>query len=312
MPTPPDAAAAKKGTAKKSTTPTAPTVMTFSDALDGAEPRPTQEGSGKKNYAERLSNKLAVLIANKLRASSQFVGILPTQDGKGRESKSSSGAHKKAKKTDVNYSTSDSGLELLVSIKTLNFKDQHQREVGGKKTTYYSRYTRNMVRNDHELRAEAMDHHERHPFAVLFAVFFLPIEACDDGETDKSSFAHAVMTFRHRAGRIKASEPHQFFEGFYIGLYHWQGEQKGQVQFFNVADAPPRKGRPTKNLHSLDEVIADIVKTYGIRNRRYMEWADETPSTTTIPVLEEPPALLSEAAAEAEEEEEQEVEEKVL
>ena len=31
--------------------------------------------------------------------------------------------------------------------------------------------------------------------------FFLPMKACDDAGTDKSSFAHAIMTFRSRAGR---------------------------------------------------------------------------------------------------------------
>jgi Arc/MetJ family transcription regulator len=275
--------------AAKQTLPTAriPIVGSFLDALHAAEPRPVAESKDKKNYAERLSNKLAVLIANKLRGTNQFAGVLPTPDGRGRESVASSGAHKKAKKTDVNYSTLRSGLELLVSIKTLNFPDQHQKTVDGKKVAVYSRYTRNMVRNDHELRAEAMDHHERHPFAVLAALFFLPIEACDDADTDKSSFAHAVKTFRHRVGREKPTEPPQFFERFYIGLYEWSGENRGTVAFFDVLDAPPKRGRP-RNVHTLDEVVADVVRFYGLRNRRYIEWADEQVPSDSIPKLEEP------------------------
>ena len=291
---PPRQATAKK--ANKAERVAISTVLTFAEALEQSEPRPAQDGDGKKNYAERLSNKLAVLVANKLRDSGQFAGILPTADGKGRESTSTGGAHKKAKKTDVKYATSDAGLELLVSIKTLNFMDQHKKTSGGQTTVSFSRYTRNMVRNDHELRAEAMDHHERHPFAVLVALFFLPISACDDGENDKSSFAHAVMTFRPRAGRVKPSDPPQLFEGFFIGLYDADGEHKGRVQFFNVDDAPPRRGRPSAKLYTLDEVVATIAKTYGIRNRRYMEWADEELPATTIPRLDDAPPLASEIA----------------
>jgi len=64
-----------------------------------------------------------------------------------------------------------------------------------------------------------MDHHERFPYAVLIGVFFIPIDACDDGTNDKSSFAHAVMTFRPRAGRADTSDPAAKFERFFIGLY---------------------------------------------------------------------------------------------
>ena len=68
-------------------------------------------------------NRIAVLIANRLRATGQFRGeILPGRDGRGREKPVSSGSFNKPKKTDVNYSTL-SGLELLVSIKTLGFRD---------------------------------------------------------------------------------------------------------------------------------------------------------------------------------------------
>lgn len=264
------------------------TIATFLDALEYAAPRPSESSNrdDKKNYAQRLSASIAQLVANKLRETDLFPGVLPSADGAGLESKSSAGAHGKLKKTDVRYGTRDTGLELLVSIKTLNFRDTSKK----KEEVTLGRYTKNMVRNDHELRAEAMDHHERHPYAVLVALFFLPISACDDAGSDKSSFAHAVMTFRARAGRQEPSEPGQKFEAMYIGLYEPEGEHRGDVAFFDVLARPPRRGRPAAHhvaksgLFSLEEVIGNIVRIYGIRNRRYIEWADE--SDAPIPDLE--------------------------
>jgi len=263
------------------------------DALKHSEPRPSDDGpqADKKNYAQRFSNNLAVVLANALRKTGQFEGILPKPDGTGRETKTVSGAHKKLKKTDVRFSTFDTGLELLVSVKTLSFRDTSKKN--GERIL--GRYTKNMVRNDHELRAEATDLHERHPYAVLVGLMFLPFRACDDGGVDKSSFAHAVVTFRPRAGRNKPSDPHQLFERFFIGLYEHEGERCGDVWFFDVLENPPRRGRPRRSndtqgrrsLLTFDEMIGEIVKTYGIRNRRYIEWADE--SEPIVPTLESLP-----------------------
>lgn len=249
----------------------------------------------KKNYAERFSNKLAILIANKLRESDGTLAeVLPRPDGSGRETGAASGASKKLKKTDVRFSTFDTGLELLVSLKTYSFQDPRKDKKSGQ--VVLGRYTKNMVRNDHELRAEAMDHHERHPYAVLVALFFLPMRACDDAGTDKSSFAHAIMTFRSRAGRNEPSDPHQKFERFFVALYEHEGDKRGDVWFFDVMDKPPRRGRPQRvdvpkvearrGLLTLDEMVREIVKAYGIRNRRFIEWADEDPND--VDLLEAP------------------------
>lgn len=257
-------------------------IETFLDALVASEPRPDAlaEREPKKSHSERLSNNIAILIANKLRAIGQFKGeILPLPDGRKRETPVPSGAFNKPKKTDVNYSTL-SGLELLVSIKTLNFRDVKETKLG--------RYTKNMVRNDHELRAEAMEFHERYPYAVLTALFFVPRDACDDGATDKSSFAHAVMTFRARAGRERPDQPAHMFELFYIGLYEWQGPKRGEVVFFDVLDAPRKRGAPSKVV-GLDEVIRRIVATYGLRNRIYIPWEEDLATVPAIPVLSAPP-----------------------
>jgi hypothetical protein len=273
-------------------------IQTFKEALAASGPRPDAFASrtDKKNYSERLSNKIAVLVANRLRATRQLKGeILPHPSGRGRETKVPSGAFNKPKKTDVNFSTL-SGLELLVSIKTLGFRDIKDGRLG--------RYTKNMVRNDHELRAEAMEFHERYPYAVLVALFFIPRDACDDGGADKSSFAHAVMTFRARAGRTRPDQPAQMFERFLIGLYDWDGPDAGRVEFFDVLDTPRRRGAPSK-LVGLDEVVKQIVALYGERNRLYIAFEDDgAEAEGTLPGLR--PAPEASTASDTEEDEEEE------
>ena len=262
-------------------------IESFRDALmqSGLRPEAFAAREPKKAYAERLSNKIAVLLANRLRDTGSFDGpIHPGADGKGRETPVPSGAFNKAKKTDVNFSTL-SGLELLVSIKTLSFRDVLPATKTQSKRL--GRYTKNMVRNDHELRAEAMEFHERYPFAVLVAMLFIPLDSCGDGANDKSSFAHAVMTFRSRTGRQRPDEPAQMFELFYLGLYEWEAETAGRIRFFDVMDAPPKRGTP-KKLIEMDEVIRRIVAVYGLRNRKYIPW-EEDENSPQMPVLSPPP-----------------------
>jgi len=295
-------------TGKKEDRRASPPIVTFRDALIYAGLRPPDDADRdeKKNYAQRLSAAIAILIANRLRTTGGFRGILPESDGSGVETPSASGASKKKKRTDVRYATAETGLELLVSIKTLNYQDATKNRKTGK--IVLGRYTKNMVRNDHELRAEAMDHHERFPYAVLVGLFFLPVEACDDGVSGRSSFAHAVVTFRPRAGRLEPSDPYAKFERFFIGLYQTE-PQGGAVGFFDVVEAPARRGRPPwpdeaanplrgGKLLTLDQVIVEIVREYGVRNRTYIRWADETPEAA--------PDAVSEKELEDEDEEDEE------
>ncbi len=270
---------------KSESTPLGP-AGTFSDALERAGARPVDHDktTAKKNYSERLSNTIAVVVADHLRKD--FPEILPKPDGSGRETRVAAGAHKKFKKTDVRFSSHDAGLELLVSIKTLSFRNTSKKKDG---TLVIGRYTKNMVRNDHELRAEAMEVHERFPYVVLIGMFFLPFDACDDGKDPNiSSFAHSILTLRQRAGRMLPTDPLQLFERLFVGLYEHSGPQRGEVRFFDVASPPPRRGRPKPtSLLTLDQVAAEVVKAFGIRNRRYIEWADE-PSTAEVSLVSAP------------------------
>lgn len=212
----------------------------------------------KKNYAQYLSNELALMIAECLRPHYKKARVTPREDGTGQEY--SVGAKIDSKRTDVGVWDDAAGLILGVSIKTYSFRDYH----GASKTkpAHLGRYQRNVKRNDMELRDEADVLHRRQPYAVLFALFFLPEDACWDGITGHSSFAHAVFTFRKRAGRLTADAARSdLFEKVYIGLCG----AGGGVEFFDVEDAPPRN-QPPLNTLSLAELIDVMRGEVVVRN----------------------------------------------
>jgi hypothetical protein len=251
---------------KRAFVPHAP-VHSELDALVAAEPRPTQGTAiEKKNYAERLSRALAIRFANALRVI--FPGVTPDEEGRRQETKAR--ARKSYKKLDVGYSTTELGLALGVSIKTLNFPDGASR-----------RFTKNYSRIDAELRAEATDYHERQPFAVLVGVVYLPIESCDDAnrgartESGISSFGAAVKFFRDRAGREVPGGPPARFERFFVALYEPDGERKGHTTYFDVMAAPPKARRPREGEGlAFEQVIAEIQRTYDQINNPPFEWAE--------------------------------------
>ncbi len=230
----------------------------IADILRAAGDRAKMENrEQKKNYAESLSRSLATVVASSLRKD--FDGILP--DAAGGKQESPARSARGFKKLDVNYSKSEIGLGLGVSIKTINFPDARTK-----------RYTKNYSRVDNELRAEAHDYHERQPFAVLVALIFMPVNACDDGGSDPSSFGAAVQYFRLRGGRVAPKNSEMKFEGVFLGLYDTDDGAFGNVVFFDVRDRPPKSGRPKKTL-SFTEVVERIVEIYDARNNPPAEWA---------------------------------------
>lgn len=224
----------------------------------------------KKNYAERLSRALAQRFADDLRAG--FPGILPDAQGKGQESRARTA--KGVKKLDVNYSTPELGLGLGLSVKTINFPDGAS-----------GRYTKNYTRADGELRAEASDYHVRQPYALLVGIVFIPMDACDDGAQGPSSFGQAIKIFRFRAGRLSPGHDPNLFERVFVALYETSSNGFGEVGFFDVMEAPPRKGRPAK-LMSMADVVEQIRTTYDARNSPSFLWADAPAEQLTEPVVD--------------------------
>jgi hypothetical protein len=230
-------------------------------ALDAAGDRAVaqQSQSAKKNYAQALSNVLARKVADALRQD--FPGILPDEDGRGAESRART--KKGFKKLDVNYSTLELGLALGVSLKSVNFPE-------GKANNY----AKNVTRVDNELRAEAEDYHARQPFAVLAALYFVPVAAAGNATEKKpSSFGHMVRILRHRALRTRIDDPPSLFEKIYIGLYVPEGSDRGKVSFFDVERAPPWKGFPNPVL-GFAQVIEEIRRLFTERNKTEFVWAD--------------------------------------
>lgn len=263
-------------------------------ALDAAEPKPDPRAvrEEKKNYAQRLSNALAQTIADALRPT--FPDITPTATGRGQEAVV--GAARGQKRLDVKLTDLAVGLILSVSIKTYSFQDYSPQK------DRLGRWTKNIVRNDHELRGEAMVLHQRQPYSVLVGLMFEPYEICDDGDpskasdTAKSSFAHHVATLSKRAGRGRravyggpagayvdygAEDPrYDLFERVFIGLYVQAGDDRGAVRFFDVEDPPPRNGRPTDSATlSFAELVDVIVSEVNRRNRFAPTWAEPEDDT---------------------------------
>jgi hypothetical protein len=90
----------------------------------------------------------------------------------------------------------------------------------------------------------------------------MPRDGCWDGATGHSSFAHAVFTFRKRAGRGTADDARpDLFEKVFIGLF----ADDGAVEFFDVEDAPPFN-QPPKTTITLTQLVELMRKMVSVRN----------------------------------------------
>lgn len=256
----------------------APRIEDIEIALDAAGDRlaGSATSTSKKNYAQALSTSLAIKVADALRPD--FRGILPTSDGRGAESRARTG--KGFKRLDVNFSTLELGLALGVSLKSVNFPEGKNKN-----------YAKNVTRVDNELRAEAEDYHLRQPYAVLVAMYFVPIESTSNAtERKPSSFGHMVRILRHRTQRRSPTDGPSLFEKIFIGLYEPDGSQRGQVSFFDVEQDPPYQGKPQVTL-TFSETIGEIRRVFELRNNTKFVWSDlgvsrDDPSTSDDEVID--------------------------
>lgn len=227
----------------------------------------------KKNWAQRFSNALAMTIADYLRPTYPRARVTPRADGSGQEF--SVGGKIDRKRTDVGVWDDAAGLVAGISIKTYTFRDtQPATKVRPARVT---RYVKNVKRNDMELRDEADTLHRRQPYAVLTALFFMNEDACWDGVTGQSSFAHAVFTLRKRAGRTGPDARFDLFEQVYVGLF----DERGHVRFFDVRQ-PPRENQPPPDSEtiSLADVLGALDDAVVLRNtgvNRHERFAEDDP-----------------------------------
>lgn len=226
-------------------------------ALDHAGQRPLDGNQNeKRHWSERLANACAVAIADELRDSAlSNKKILPGSLAGGTEPLTPLGAGT-SKRIDVTVADAVLGLELGFSLKGLNFRDSGA-----------GNFDKNLTGRLYELGDEVRMVHEHLPHAFMAGVFFLPLDSTID-KTDRaqSSFAHTVIKLRERTGRLDAALAAHAprCDSSWVGLYtvgdEAQGFPRGIVRFFNVGNAPPRRGRPrVETTLSLTEMVQAVV-----------------------------------------------------
>jgi hypothetical protein len=262
-------------------------VRSIRDAIEASAPRPDLSDSqdSKRKYSERFSKKLAICIAQAIRRSDRrFRGIRPdpTTGTPGEASVVTASGTKKS--LDVSYSTAEHGLGLVVSIKTVTHPDPSS-----------GRYAKNFSGRDYELQAEATQLHTRYPYAVLVAVHFMPIAACNDGAQSHSSFSAGVNRYFKRAGRDRPTDDPGLFERFFVAVY----DDAGECWFWDVAadppptpsrfHAPPKRRAPTPDdgALSFQQFVQRVVEVYDYRNNRRLVFMDEPPEEVESDELEE-------------------------
>lgn len=235
-----------------------PVPSTFREALDKALAEATS-----KRQAEVFSYDLAEMLARDLRDR------FPARFGNAEGGETRAGTDVGAKRLDVNVSDKMYGLRVGVSIKTILQKDKK------------NRYVKNRKRIDEEFLAEAMAYHVRQPYSVLVGIYFLPTDGCLDGsERSASSFGQWVEKLYHRSGRRNPKHDPELFERMFIGLFEKDGPKKGEVWFFDVQKAPPKKGPPSDaNLESWDWLLNAIHSEFVKRSAGF-RWAEDAEPLT--------------------------------
>lgn len=210
----------------------------------------------KRKWSEALADGCAVMIADEFRRKKalRYKRILPRDLASGTEPLTPLGSGE-TKRIDVTVADAVLGLELGVSLKAFNFLDSSG-----------NNYDKNLTGRLYELGDEVRMVHEHLPHAFMVGVLFLPLAASSDKGGGNSSFANAVVKLRSRSGRLDASLPGQLArcDAGFVALYSpdlsESGYEAGVVRFFDVATAPPRRGRPTvESTLSLSAMVDEIV-----------------------------------------------------
>lgn len=213
----------------------------------------------RKRWSELFANGSATMLAEALRehpvVTSRFK-VAPLSDGTGQETFCPLGS-RSGKRIDVVVSGELTGLQLGVSLKGLNFRDDE----GGN-------FDKNLTGRLYELADEMTTVHSHLPRAFMAGIFFLPIDACFDKGSGQSSFAHTVLELRRRSSRNPV-DPWQLSRCDFaaVGIYAPGGNasndrqiRRGVVRFFLVGQPPPRRGLPRiEDTHSLTELSGHLL-----------------------------------------------------
>ncbi len=226
--------------------------MPIADAIRAAAPRPDDKALRpvKKNYAERLSNEVAKVVARRLRD----LGMAECQPGfeVGRERQFAGGIG--AKKVDVSFATETAGLVLGVSIKSISFPDSKTKN-----------YAKNLTNRRGDLLAEATTLHQRFPYAVLGGLFLFDIGATRDGTSRRPTTvtrAHEIFkAFNNRDSRSNAVEKYE-----HLGIVVYQASDPIGYKYFDVGAA--------KNT-ALDSFLLRLLERVAERNSDHYRFDGE-------------------------------------
>ena len=225
-------------------------------AISGLGPKPPDSAGqdAKRRYSERLSECLALALADELR-SRGLKEARPASPGE----LDSSGAERRmagglgAKRVDVTWATEEAGLLLAISIKSINFRDSRTKN-----------FQKNLVNRRGDMLMEAVTLHRRFPYAVLGAFFFFDKDAeSDNTGKRKSTFINAHARLRLFTGRNDPAGRDEQFERFYLMLLD-VSSKIAPVRAYEVgkADVPI----------PLTEILDGLLKLTAERNPDFYEF----------------------------------------
>ena len=227
-------------------------------ALKSAGDKPPDNATAptKKAYSEKISNVVALAIANELRDRG-LKGARPALPGEldtsGAERRMAGGIG--AKKVDITWATEEAGLLLGISIKTINFRDRRTKN-----------FQKNLTNRRGDMLFEAVTLHRRFPYAVLGGLFFLDDGAAHDGtERRRSTFLNAHTRLQMFTGRDDPGGRDEQYERLYLVLLD-AASSHANFQAYLVG----KPDCPVPMAQTLDELLS----VAAIRNPDFYEYED--------------------------------------
>lgn len=222
----------------------------------GEKPADAAIAPEKKAYSEKISNVVALAIADELRARGLKTArpALPGElDSSGAERRMAGGIG--AKKVDVTWATEEAGLLVGISIKTINFRD--------KKT---KNFQKNLTNRRGDMLFEAVTLHRRFPYAVLGGFFFLDAAAASDATAKRrSTFLNAHARLRLFTGRDDPAGRDEQYERLFIVLLDATASP-AKFEVFLVGE--PNKPVP------MEKALCELLEVAAIRNPDFYEYED--------------------------------------
>jgi len=226
--------------------------------LKALPPKPddTVKPDVKKRYSERVSQSVAIALADELRHRG-LKEARPSPPGEfeksGAERRMAGGIG--AKKVDVTWATEESGLLLGISVKTVNFRDLRTKN-----------FQKNLINRRGDMLIEAVTLHRRFPYAVLAGFFFLDAGAATDGtDVRRSTFHNAHPRLKLFTGRVDPAGRDEQFERLFVLLLEASPE-KASVVAYEV-------GYPDDPIE-IDKILTDLLVLVAERNPDFYEVAD--------------------------------------